>query len=64
MVEDALLVLLEITALCLELLCAILNILYLILLEMRFITDSLVSKRYRDITPKCLFTKREITYLF
>lgn len=45
MVEDALLVLLEITALCLELLCAILNILYLILLEMRFITDSLVSKR-------------------
>lgn len=44
MIENAVVVLLEITAICLEVLCAVLNVLYLLLLEMRLITDSLVSK--------------------
>lgn len=48
MIEDAFLVLLEISALCLEILWAILNILYLLLIEMRLITNSLVSTKIME----------------
>lgn len=44
MFEDAVFVLLEIIAICLEVLCAILNVLYVLLVDMKFIHSSLVSK--------------------
>lgn len=39
MIEDAILVILEVVLICLEVLCGILNIFYLLLLEMRFLTS-------------------------
>ena len=45
MIQDAVILLLQVGLLCLELLCALIEILQLILIEMKFLSFTTVSNR-------------------